>query len=431
MLFWEMGFQSRNNAHQSIIISLSASKNCLADAEKIFQQLDSFGYAVNYRSSILAPPEIDSRVEIIVTDFSVESMKTLKRFSEQRSLEGQKHPLVFMGSRGGFDERLEAVKLGGDAFLLTEDTEIQLLDTLGTLLPSIDNGYNVLIVDDDVDLTDYYSLVLEEAGIHSSVANYPEEALNILQRQTIDLVLLDLRMPRCNGLEFACILRQLNDYIRLPIVFMSANTPGATYEKILKQSLGADDFLAKPISNELLIDTIKHRCARSRVLQQIMQRDSATQLLNHSAFKKEVALEVKRASRSSSNFSYVLIDLDYFKSVNDVFGHAAGDMVLKIFSHMLRSRLRITDVIGRYGGEEFGVLLLDTSAEYAQGVICALLKKLSSTPFLADDKEFHVTFSAGIAEYARFPDAAALNKAADEALYIAKNQGRKRVVIAS
>jgi diguanylate cyclase (GGDEF)-like protein len=130
-----------------------------------------------------------------------------------------------------------------------------------------------------------------------------------------------------------------------------------------------------------------------------------------------------------------MIDIDHFKSVNDTYGHPAGDRVIKNLSRLLKQRLRGADVIGRYGGEEFALALPDTPVEVAQNVINNLRESFAAIEQHAGNKTFHTTFSAGVAEFSsqRPPllDAEALLKAADEALYVSKHGGRNRVTAAA
>lgn len=411
------------------VISVASESPQSGYVSALAAELKNFGFLVDIRGAIMSPRSSGALLEIIVTDFSAQYDDLLQEAMDKRNLEDSRVPLIYVSSDGSFNARHKAVKYGGNAFLLTDSEEIQLLDTLDSLLSKTEENLHVLIVDDDDELSAYYSVILENEGIKCITVDAPRKALPVLQGETIDLVLLDLNMPECNGLEFARMLRQLNDYVRLPIIFVSTER---SLQKILwEEELGADDFLVKPVSDERLIKSVKQRAARAQVLKQFMIRDSATRLLNHNAFKSALMLESKRAARHECVFSYALIDLDFFKKVNDTYGHAAGDVVLKTFAYMLRSRLRSTDVVGRYGGEEFGIVLVNSPAESSKQVMEHILETFSKTAFKADGKKFFVTFSAGIAEFKYFPSFAQISGAADAALYEAKNNGRNQVVIAA
>ncbi|MFW6344149.1 MAG: GGDEF domain-containing protein, partial [Sediminispirochaetaceae bacterium] len=127
--------------------------------------------------------------------------------------------------------------------------------------------------------------------------------------------------------------------------------------------------------------------------------------------------------------SFAMIDADHFKDVNDTHGHLTGDRVLKSLSRMLQDRLRRTDIIGRYGGEEFGIILINTDSEEAKRIMDEIRENFARVRHHSEKKGFFVTFSCGIASYPAIESPEEINLAADEALYSAKEAGRNRVVI--
>lgn len=173
-------------------------------------------------------------------------------------------------------------------------------------------------------------------------------------------------------------------------------------------NMGGDDFLSKPIQPAHLISAVTTRARRSMLLRSFMVRDSLTGLLNHSAIKDQLAREVARAKRQGMALSFAMVDIDHFKRVNDSYGHPAGDRVIKSLSRLLKQRLRETDLVGRYGGEEFALVLVDTDAESAAKVLDNIREDFSRLQHLVDGVEFSVTFSCGIAEVAQFGEAAQL-----------------------
>jgi diguanylate cyclase (GGDEF)-like protein len=142
-------------------------------------------------------------------------------------------------------------------------------------------------------------------------------------------------------------------------------------------------------------------------------------------------VEVARACRHHSALSLVMIDIDHFKQVNDTYGHPTGDRVLKRLARLLQQRLRRSDIIGRYGGEEFAVILPGADGPAAQRVIENLRRHFASVPQVAEQEEFSVTFSAGVAVFPLSTTTDSLTNMADKALYLAKRSGRNRVVLAS
>ncbi len=233
-------------------------------------------------------------------------------------------------------------------------------------------------------------------------------------------------MPAATGMELAKVIRQIDTYISIPIVFLSAETDKEKQLEAMK--FGGDDFLDKSIKPEHLISTISTRVVRYRELRALMMRDGLTGLLNHTTIKERLEQEVLRADRNGLPLSYIMIDIDHFKKVNDTYGHPTGDRVLKSLSQLFTQRLRRTDIIGRYGGEEFAIILPNTSINNALGVMEELRNSFENIRHRSNEEEFSVTFSCGIASFDRFKTQSELNEAADKALYIAKREGRNQTI---
>jgi diguanylate cyclase (GGDEF)-like protein len=162
-------------------------------------------------------------------------------------------------------------------------------------------------------------------------------------------------------------------------------------------------------------------------------RDGLTGLYNHISIKEQLVREIARSSREGSPLALAMVDLDFFKKINDSHGHPVGDQVIRAISHILRQRLRHGDLVGRYGGEEFAVILPGTSATAAAGVLDEIRESFGKLRHKADNTEFFATFSAGVAELddATGPaDASEMFRIADMALYQAKQAGRNRVELA-
>jgi len=415
-------------------VVLIATGSDMTTSGQLKEQLQYLGFKIQLVGNIAslakhkgnAPP----LVIIIVTSFSQKDTSAIQAYLKTRDALEASSPILYLASQNTFGMRLAAVRLRGDAFLALPVDHLQLIDKLGTLAErSRPYHYHVLIVDDDEMLATRYGIALEKAGMLVTILNDPKRALEIMDTAAIDLVLMDFDMPDCNGYELASMLRQMDNYIRLPILFLSAQ-PNLD-SRLRHAHLGIDAFLSKPVTVEQLVQAVSGRAARSSVLHKFINEDSATGLLNHTRLKKELVLEISRSTRENSRFTYALLDIDHFKMVNDTFGHAMGDVVIKTLAHLLRQRLRLTDIIGRYGGEEFGVVLLNANAQQALRILQKIHMQFSSIIFTANKQEFNVTFSGGIAAFPTFSTDATLSLAADEALYKAKHRGRNQLVVAS
>ena len=138
--------------------------------------------------------------------------------------------------------------------------------------------------------------------------------------------------------------------------------------------------------------------------------------------------EIERSHRQNNKLSYVMLDIDNFKQVNDSYGHAAGDIVLKSLARLLKQRLRKTDYIGRYGGEEFAIVMPDTDSATAYKVIDELRATFADLQHNVQGQLIQTTFSAGVACFPDYWSAAELGKQADMSLYQAKQAGRDRII---
>ncbi len=337
-------------------------------------------------------------------------------------------PVIFISQLDDFTSRLKSVRAGGDAYLVKPLQICSLVEKLDYLIGDREQDpYRILIVDDDPELSAFYALTLEQYGMLTRVVNDPMRIIEHLVDFHPELILMDVYMDGCHGDELAKIIRQMEAYVSIPIVYLSSETRKDRQLRALR--IGADDFLTKPIKPEHLISSVTIRAERMRIVRSFMEKDSLTGLLNHTKTKEQLDLAVLRARRLGGRFCFAMIDIDGFKSINDTYGHLTGDHVIVILSRLLQQRLRRTDVIGRYGGEEFALILMDTDARNARKIMDDIRESFARIVHESDTSAFSVTFSCGIASYPESPDSLTLNKEADRLLYEAKRGGRNRVVV--
>jgi len=235
-------------------------------------------------------------------------------------------------------------------------------------------------------------------------------------------------MPHCTGVEATRVLRQLAAYQSLPVVYLSSETDMGMQVEALR--LGGDQFLTKPCNPVLLAAVVKTKIERYREMQRHSQHDSLTGLLNHSAAKSRLNLLVQSLQSAPEPLCVAMLDIDHFKSVNDTYGHPVGDQVIRSLAWLLKGRLRSSDIIGRYGGEEFIVVLRSASLDEAEAVLDCIRADFATLPHAHAAGTLRATFSAGLAEFPTWATGNDLTHAADEALLEAKRQGRNRIVLA-
>lgn len=339
-------------------------------------------------------------------------------------------PTIFISAYDNFAARLEAVKAGGSAYCTKPVRITELVELLDRLTQEeVSAPLHILVIDDDPQIARWHAQVLEEAGMVVRFATRPQEVLDLLSEFNADLVLMDMYMPACSGPELARVLRQMPGYVSLPIIYVSSETDMNLQFEAMQ--VGADGFLAKPIDRDRLVTEVSLRAERMRALHALMVRDGLTGLFNHNTILQFLDIGLADARRAQRDLCFAMIDVDHFKRINDTYGHPVGDQVLLALSRALKLRLRASDLVGRYGGEEFAILLSGVDVVQAWGILEDLRKNFAAVMFYAGDKQFTCTFSGGIAGFPLFSSAENLIKAADIALYLAKHAGRNRIEIAN
>lgn len=398
------------------------------------RQYELHGYTVSAANDLaeLAQTIVREKPRAIVLDilFAQGEIAGIQEIATLRKTLDAMPAVVFVSSKDDLDTRLASVRAGIAAYFTRPYDVSEVVETLDRLTAHEQNpGYRVLIVDDDQHLAEHNALLLRGAGMQVRVLTEPQQVLEVLPGFRPDLILMDLYLPLCTGIELAAVIRQQSAYTGVPIVFFSVETDLTLHLDAMRA--GGDDFLIKPITPARLIATVSARAKRARAITATMVRDSLTNLLNHGHIEEQLLRELNICARQKGVLSYALLDLDHFKSVNDKYGHAAGDKVLQGLSRLLRQRFRQTDLIGRYGGEEFVVVFPNTDVQAAARLIDQMRIDFSRIPFQHGEITFQVTLSAGLASAPEFPDANSLQAEADRALYRAKDAGRNQIMIAT
>lgn len=344
----------------------------------------------------------------------------------QQGLEDKLPILFFSHTETDTPTRLAAVRAGGLEFFTGTLDASSLLERIEIFTRTAHHDpIRVLIVDDSRAQATHTERVLNNAGIITRMLIEPIQAIGALAEFQPDLIILDMYMPDCMGTELAKVIRQHERYVSVPIIYLSAEDD--LDKQLDAMGEGGDDFLTKPIKPSHLIATVRTRAARARSLKARIVRDSLTGLYNHTHSLQLLEDARTRARRDNRPLSFAMLDIDHFKRVNDTYGHPMGDRVIKSLALFLKQRLRKTDHIGRYGGEEFAVVLPDTSVEAACKVLNDIRQRFAEIRFPAHPQDLSCTFSCGISELSADADVKTITQQADEALYRAKHGGRNRV----
>jgi two-component system cell cycle response regulator len=297
----------------------------------------------------------------------------------------------------------------------------------------------ILIAEDDVTSRLLLKRVLESWGYEVTVTKDGVEALQALQGETAPrLAILDWMMPGMDGVEVCHHVRARETLQPTYIILLTAL--GDKESVVTGLNAGADDFVGKPYDpSELharlevgrrLVELNDALLEAQHAAEILARTDTLTGVLNRLALLEELEREVERASREESPFGLGMLDIDHFKLVNDTHGHAAGDAVLREVVRRVLAVMRPYDTFGRFGGEEFLVLVPGSGERELLAVLERIRKAIGSSPIIVDGHQLVVTVSLGGATRGR-ESADGLIARADEALYTAKEQGRDRVVLAA
>lgn len=336
----------------------------------------------------------------------------------------------------------------------------------------------LLIVDDEKEDLDLILGLLTHEGYETSTALSGEEALGIIKDEKIDIVLVDILMSGMTGFTVCREIRKSFNTRPIQIILMS----GLTDDRYLEQAIeaGGDDFILKPVvpielqrrirvamirfksqmklykEREHLMEAVAENeklSSEMRVqnkslqkenevikklniklessyeeLKQIAIYDMLSGLYNRKSLFDTIEREIERSDRIDSPLTGIMLDIDNFKPINDSYGHQVGDIVIVELGKMLKKSLRKYDYAGRYGGEEFFMVLTNTNMEQGFHIGERLRKELDSKPTLCNGKLVHVTVSLGIAQYKKGESSKSWIERADMAMYKAKKLGRNRIV---
>lgn len=378
-------------------------------------------------------PELQDAIEksavvLMITDGADQENFAMAALNQLKDLLQSKTTIV-IAARDSFLCRVLAVKTGISHFL-TEPIDFSRLNVLLQAAHAVDHNNSiirVLMIDDMNTIGLYWSKHFAHENIDFRFESKPESAYRTALEFSPDVILLDLYMPEIDGIDLAKIFREQPRLQDIPILFMS--TEENDRKRLDAKIQGGDDFLNKTIEINDLLRLIRRRALRHRQSLAEKRSDSLTGLLNHLSIKSLVETEMERAYRQNQSLSIVMLDIDRFKSVNDQYGHQTGDTVIRKLANLLNTRLRRYDGVGRYGGEEFLVTLPNTDEATAVVLIDRLRETFSTCAIESDNGAIiHCTFSAGVASFPAFLDSTSLIEAADQSLYLAKNNGRNQVV---
>ncbi|MCX7709382.1 MAG: diguanylate cyclase [Clostridia bacterium] len=288
----------------------------------------------------------------------------------------------------------------------------------------------ILIVDDNSLITKSVTRILENEGYTVCSTGKGKGVLELTYELKPDLILLDIILPDIDGFEVCRQLKSESTVEDIPIIMITSKTDGNDLKKALE--LGAFDYIKKPIDKVEVAARVQSALRFKQYhdnLKEMATKDALTGTYNHALLVELLEKELEKKKRKGGSVAFCMLDIDFFKKINDTFGHLTGDAVLKELARILTGMLRNSDIVGRYGGEEFGIVLPDIDAESTARLCERIRNSIKEHIFKTRESEIKITVSMGVSF---LPAGAAVGcaemiKKADDALYRAKQNGRNRV----
>ena len=291
----------------------------------------------------------------------------------------------------------------------------------------------ILIIDDDDGVRDSMQEFIKDSGYDIYTASSAEEALELLKSEIVDVVITDIMLTGMDGLELTDLIKHNYD---IDVIVMTGYSEKFSYEDAINK--GASDLVFKPIRYRELMLRLKRvlkerqlsidRAKMLKTLEKLAITDGLTRLYNLRHFYKQLELEIDRCNRYGHSLALLLLDIDHFKKCNDTYGHLEGDKVLVKLGQTIKLCLRTMDSAYRYGGEEFTIILPETTGKEANNVAERISDSVESERFSTEaGEDFSITISIGVTEYFKEEQLSTFIHRADQAMYKSKAKGRNRI----
>ncbi len=304
---------------------------------------------------------------------------------------------------------------------------IYIIDTIRRLRDNINR--KILVVDDSRSSRRLITSLLNRHYFNVTAVSNAADALKLLdEHDDFTMVITDYNMPNMNGMELVAKIREKYSRNELSIIGISASGTGTISIRLLKS--GANDFIARPFMHEEFYCRVNQNIdavINYRKLKHAADRDFLTDLFNRKYLFNTGQKLFENAKRHNFQLTVAMLDIDYFKKINDTYGHHIGDMALKHIASLLSMQLRETDIIARIGGEEFCLLCVNTGSDTTEALLERYRSTIEDNPLITDDFNISISISIGYTTKAESSLEQMINDA-DSALYKAKESGRNRVV---
>lgn len=399
--------------------------------KELVELLCEAGFVVDSREHEVEPWDLSpsERPDLVVfgTDITSDPLARVRFWS---SATADRPRAVVIADQDDRLDRLRTAAAGVDAVFGRSSLPMGLVQYAKALAHIGAPPATVLVVEDDPAQAQLLATWLEQINARVRICNSAQMARDSLATDTPDLVLLDVDLPDIDGYAVARLMRQDPRLALVPVVFLTARQSLGDEMEGLRA--GGDDFLAKPVERSLLLQVVLTRTERGRRIRELVHRDSLTGASNHATLMAELEHAIAFSGRHGEPLCFLMLDLDHFKRINDTYGHMVGDQVLQHVAGVFRRAIRGSDLLGRYGGEEFGIILRRCPPANGRQIAEKLRDGLEGNPLVLSAEDIiSPRVSIGIATFpGSGKSASEVAMAADRAMYRAKSSGRDRIEMA-
>ncbi|MFC3093402.1 response regulator [Alteromonas sediminis] len=394
--------------------------------------LDRFNFDVDVYDSVhkfRASEQAMANTELVLLDVVMPDITEEQLFDFAEELRQKNIKVILVSGSDSVNLRLKAVRAGIGGYV-TKPFDINLLVSNIRWICNLDvtKPFHVMLLDNDQAFGDQLRSYATSMDIKITLFNSSESLINALDNGVPDLFLLEVDVPEISGIEVCKILRQQKRFDYVPIVFLSGDDRLET--KVDALSAGADDLVIKHNPPDIIFRQMEKRIVRGQRIRSMAVKDSLTGLLNHGQMMDAASSALKLARRNNSSITVAMLDIDNFKNVNDTHGHMVGDNVIVGLAQLLKTSIRDTDVVGRYGGEEFIVVFHSEDLATIQGKLQEILQTFTQLRFNDGDHTFGCSFSCGLATATPNETVKDVINRADQVMYEVKREGKNAVKVA-
>ena len=405
---------------------------CIEQLRNVIEQIDIERFSVNHVSTEKEFRDFlaEYNVDIIIADLILSRDKYIYQsmFLELLPQLKPQVKIIFVSRSAHLFDRLAAIRSGGDVFL---DFPVRKHLLMEILEPFLDRNFRdpfrvLMIHSDDGKNKNALQPLIRNKQVTLKVIMKAMDILDTLTSFSPEVVVLGNNITDCSPNEIAQVIEQQKLFLGIPIIFlMNDNTVPS---EVQLSSFNHTFIKLEDMAEDKIKKLIETYASEFRLFCRQAVRDGLTGLLNPSMTRHCLEIELNRSQRLGSNLSFIMVDIDNFKEINDTFGHSFGDEVIKNLAQLLKDRLRKSDLVGRMGGDEFGIILCGTQASDALTILRDIKETFSKRVFKKNTVTFHCSFSAGISEYSGSRTSSNMIELSDKALLEAKAKGRNQVL---